>query len=395
LLGITLGFFLAAPRRWTLGPWTVVFLCIVVRLLPAVLFPYAAGYDLDSYELVAGAVLDGRDVYTAPELQERYPYLPGWDLIVAGIKLIAQDDVPLFTALVKVPGILADAGIALLLYRRGGAGIALAHVLSPLSAAVTAYHGQFDALPLLAVTVAAVRARPLSAGAALGLGMWIKTWPALFIVTLADRFGWRSGSRGALAALVTATTLAVAGGVATRASLGPAIEHVVGYGSTPDWGPWSIVRLLVGVSTGWKVLVLLGVLGGYALLARGSEPPRAALGLILLLLVLVPGGSIQYVSWVGPVALMAGESRWLRLWTLATLPYVAVGYFGIHYLRLIPATPLMWLLLSIPSWVVLLVWLVQIFRLRGPTRERHAELSAPLQHARSLVASVRTSGGSG
>ena len=93
-LAVCAAFWWARPRSWSSGWRAIAALCLAIRLIPIVLFPDAAEFDLESYRLVGTAVLEGRDVYTAPELAPqglsspaRYPYLPGWDLIAAAARI--------------------------------------------------------------------------------------------------------------------------------------------------------------------------------------------------------------------------------------------------------------------------------------------------------------------
>ncbi|MDQ6673196.1 MAG: glycosyltransferase 87 family protein [Chloroflexota bacterium] len=375
-VAITMAFFALPVRRWTVGPYTLGLLCVIVRLLPAIVFPYAATYDITSYNLVANAVLGGRDVYTAAELVSRdqggsYPYLPGWDVVVAVAKLASANDQMLFTKFVKIPGILADAAIVLFLHHFAGPQMALNHVLSPISILVTAYHGQFDALPLLTVVAASTMSYPTTSGVMLGLGIWIKTWPAVFIITVFHRFGLRSGMKAAVMALTVAAVCAGAVGMITHASVAEVFARVAGYNSTTDWRPVGLLRgygerlgmrSVAPLMDSWKWFAALGTVIGYTFLARRGETERATLGLVLLLLVLLPGGSIQYVSWIGPVALLAKQSDWFRRWTLLTLPYLVAAYFGVLVLQVLPVRDFVWRSLSLPSWAMLVLWLRTLFR---------------------------------
>ena len=95
LLLISLAFFLVPTRTSKVTGLALVVICILVRALPTVLFPYGARYDIDSYDLVGQTLLAGRDVYREASLEGRYPYLPGWDLFLAGTKAIAVGFAPM------------------------------------------------------------------------------------------------------------------------------------------------------------------------------------------------------------------------------------------------------------------------------------------------------------
>lgn len=54
----------------------VVLVALAVRLLPNLLLPVGAGYDIESYQIVGNLVLRREDVYTSQEALRRHPYLP-------------------------------------------------------------------------------------------------------------------------------------------------------------------------------------------------------------------------------------------------------------------------------------------------------------------------------
>lgn len=379
---MVVAFFLFAGRGQTLSSGVAGLLTLVVRLIPAWLFPFAAGFDAESYRMVGDTVLAGGDVYAASGLELRYPYLPGWDLIEAAGELLAPADPAVFLGLMKVPATVADVAITLLLHRSVGARAALAHALSPISVAVTAYHGQFDALPALAVLVAILATRPAVAAAALGLGIWIKTWPALFLATFLGRFSTPRALVWGAAAVGTAAVLAAVAGWLTHADAGLVVRAVLSYGSTPDWGPWAVPRggnTYLPVGTPYELPLVFSILPlliawvGYRLLLRRRDPRRAVLGFIVLFFVLTPAGGIQYLAWIGPIALVAGEERWFRRWTLWSLPYLVLGYFGVHYLQLITTPLSFWRLSSLSSWFVLVLWVSYLFRQQVVARGDPAE----------------------
>ncbi len=104
---------------------------------------------------------------------------------------------PELTLAFKLPGILADLGIGLmlvLLARQAGLGqrltvaVAAAWFFNPMAIWVSAVHGQFDAIPALATVLALAMVwhrQWLLAGAALSLGAMLKIYPTFLLPAVA------------------------------------------------------------------------------------------------------------------------------------------------------------------------------------------------------------------
>jgi len=152
-----------------------------------------------------------------------------------------------------MPDVLADVGIALCLplglIRRGipyptALAAGLLYAVNPVSVMVTAYHGQFDALPLLGCIGAWVllaQADPpwetiAWAGLCLGGAILAKTWPLLILPAYALYIRtWRRRillSATALFVPAVATTLYC---LYAHASITAVVRRVFGYGGISGW----------------------------------------------------------------------------------------------------------------------------------------------------------------
>ncbi len=172
----------------------IAIVALLVRCVPNIVLPAGASYDVESYQLVADALLSGQDVYTSPETEQRHPYLPFQMYWMATARWIADTiDWP-FVRVVRIAPILADLAICLLIFDRLRHVIgsdtalrgALLYALNPVSVFVSAYHGQFDAIPLLFLVLAiSTQGRSLAtSAAAIGLGILSKSWPVLGLPSL-------------------------------------------------------------------------------------------------------------------------------------------------------------------------------------------------------------------
>lgn len=324
---------------------------LAVRLLPAALpLPVTAlvRWDIESYRLVAAAVARHQDVYDLPG---RYPYLPLHLYLLAGAGWLAGHTGLPFAFVVKLPAIAADAVLAALVAwaaaaqgrRYSAPALGMVYALNPISLLVTAYHGQFDAIPAAlligARTVLAVRPRrwtvPL-AGLLLGLAVAEKTWPALLapLVLVRVRGTRRRGLFVVCAALpvllcLTLYEVRIPGGalralhtsLTYRGYLGTwgfsellvrAAGHEAGIARAAQLGPW----------------VMLGALAlSYAAalyLRRDSDRIALVIGAVYAA---ASGWGVHWLSWLVPVALI-GARRWAVAYLSAAGAYVIAVYLG-------------------------------------------------------------------
>ena len=425
---------LGRPDR-RLRPATIVLLALAVRLLPAVVLPSGAVFDMESYRIVADLVRAGQDVYTHPDAEGRHPYLPFQMYGMALARWLALSfDLP-FSLLVKLPAILADAAIAGLLYqasrklwsaqelpaRSSVWGLASAdpatlvaslYALHPIALYVAAYHGQFDALPLLCALLAwywlqfhgAAASGQLAAGLLLGLGVLDKTWPAVFL----PLFLLRLPGLAARVRLAAGTALPVAAGLIVYLAFWPGslrdiLGTVLGYRAVTGWWGYTAVLNLLKAAAGQSSLAWLRPLEPeslFALASRyGTYATLAALGLfyltlgrsrdlldgmltvILLLFTVTAGFGVQYLSWLVPLALLAFQLGPLR-WYTGMAVLLLEGTYLMSLMRgWLPGalSPLgeqvfIWLL-TLPVWLVTIAWLGdQLFR---PRRTAEAEVDPP------------------
>ncbi len=371
-----------------IGWLAILMLAALARLAPAVWLPVGAGYDIDSFHMVTDALLGGQEVYAAS--LGRHPYLPFQMFIMGAMAALSAATGLPFVVAIKLPAILADVAITGLLYRlvaerRGrdwAAYVALLYALNPVSLLVSAYHGQFEAVTLLLLIMAWAlweRRREGASAAALGLAILNKTWPVVllpvFFIRLAN---WRARI---LYALVALGIPALAVGVYLlvyhadpMTMLGRALTHrgVAGY-----WGPSAVVFPL---ATAWPVLqpladVLLALRNPLLLVAillvlwwtRRQTALDALLTVQLAIFAVTVGFGIQWLVWPVPFALLAGQSRWLRAYSLAATLMLAVHLFGLHMVPWLPErlpASADWIirLSALPAWGVVVAWLVARLR---------------------------------
>lgn len=341
----------------------LVALAFIVRLVPALVLDRGASYDIESYHLVGAAVLAGHSPYPLFGWF-RYPYLPAQMYIsAAALFLSTAYHFPL-VVLAKLPSVFADsvlAGILLVGLRRHGYAEARAltagclYAINPISVLVTAYHGQFDALPLFCLVLAwAWLARQdglhyTGVGIALGCAILLKTWPLLLLPAYLCVVHCVVHERHAvmriafLAIAIPAVTTVIYSQLA-GVPLTTIIAIVATYSGVAGLYGLSFVLALVGRETGLSLtgqhlhavsqpftMLALGMILFIARPRQGADLPTLASRSVLVLYALAATISAQYYMWLLPFALATPQlrGRWLGLYLAGATATLAYGYlFG-------------------------------------------------------------------
>jgi hypothetical protein len=111
----------------------------------------------------------------------------------------------------------------------------------------------------------------------------------------------------------------------------------------------------------------------FALWWTRREPVLEAIVTTLLALLAVTAGfGIQWLLWVIPFALLAGEELWVKRYSLAGALMLAVHLYGLHLYPwlnewLSPATADWVIRLSaLPAWIIVVLWAAERLRASQP-----------------------------
>jgi DNA-binding beta-propeller fold protein YncE len=389
-------------RLNTLSPrYQLILLVVVVislRLTLAWIFG-AEVADLAQYREMADIIERGENIYQTAGLYHYTPipmFLPAWSLQVAQTLGLP------FHFVVKWPMILADVGIALLLWwqaqKRGLAHAALwfglAYALNPVSLLTTSFHGSYSVLPALFTLLAYClvsflppkRFYVLSA-LSLGMAIGLRGYPVLFLpffLLKMDLDRRRKIAFLILAGLPSALTLLPF----VLADFQAVWQGIFSYGGVIDYGwiasmraGWLITtgNLYLPGSLGQELLTLsrwlflLAYVSLTAIFWRKHERFSllgGILGTTLLFIGLYGGISSQYLIWVVPFALLVG-SRWKTayIWSatfslitfyLFYFPAILFGELPIVWQQLNPAVMALNLVFNTTLWVICLAWVIRL-----------------------------------
>lgn len=374
--------FLAGKQTAALG-WLLA-IALLVRLLPIVLLPVGAGYDIESFLLVGRAILAGQEVYTS-EAFGRHPYLPMQMYLIGAALWAARHTFIPFVVWIKLPGLLADVGITAVIFHASrrqtttetAHHYALLYALNPISLLVTAYHGQFDAVAVLLLLLAwyfyQFEQQNRSA-TALGFAILNKTWPAVFLPIAFIRLpNWRSKLTYALIAAAIPIAFTLLYILIFAADPAPMLRRALTHaGVAGYWGHSAIVAVaarfvgsLQPIYDGLLVLqrpllLLTGLLTLW--LTRSQTALNALVTIILTEFAVSVGMGIQWLLWVVPFAILSGDVWWLRLYSFTGSLFLLGQLYGLHMypwaFQLFgqETGDLLIRISSIPAWVTVVLW---------------------------------------
>jgi hypothetical protein len=253
---------------------------------------------------------------------------------------------PRFAFFHRLPGIVADLLVVLIflqLQRKTGKpswwalGLLAA---SPISFMISGYHGNYDPLIALGLTLAAaacVYQRPALCGVFLGLTCQVKIIPILLAPALFFFWWHRGRNRAALFGAAAAATVLIGWSGPLIGAPEPFLKHVLAYNSTWGWWGFSYLLNISGipafdeVSSAFAANPVQGavinamkliVIGGALLIAwrrRKCEEDGIFATIALtwaVFLFFAPGFGVQYLAWVSPFFLRHSE-RWFAIYTAA------------------------------------------------------------------------------
>jgi hypothetical protein len=348
----------AVSRRGKRVLWGLVAVGTAIRVVLAFTTD-GQPWDIHCFVMVRGALAThGLHAYAAI-FNGCWSYPPGFFPFM-GLAGAANDVTGLaYTSLVRVPSILADGAIALIvqdfLGRHGtGERMRLAATaliaLGPSFIVISGFHGQIDDTAILpAVAALAVwdrmpagPRRDVTAGALIGLAGAMKVTPLLLVLALLPQVrSWRSALTLMAAAAAVPLLVTAPFALATPYPL----RHALSYHGYPGTSPLSILlepglahQMQHGV---WphaaalflwekgQLLIVAALLAVTALTwRRPLRPVDRAVLLYLAFYVVTPSFFFQYLVWGLPFIVMSGRLRLALLVQAVAIPPTLLFYLA-------------------------------------------------------------------
>lgn len=282
--------------------------------------------DILHMRLAAEALLAGQDIFDPANMAGAPSFFPlGHYLLATGSLLLATITGLPFSFLVKVPAILADLLIAVVLQRIPRAGIraAIWYLASPVTILLSAYHGQFHTVALAGAVLAlwlAEQGKWASSGLVLGLGASVRQHFAVLLAPVLSR------ARSARRELLISFALTF---VSLNAWLLWSAHPDRVLSPTWTYGSWGYSMFLL---QGPRILHLLG-LGNLGVLIGDLNR-------------FLEHGTVVCWVWAAYFAVWAWRrGPALDLWKAATI-------FSLGLYTVTPGFGIQWLLWALPFWLV-------------------------------------------
>lgn len=310
---------------------------IIFHLIPLFLFKEVES-DISFLREVPRILFSGKDIYSVSSYPDYYPsyprytpYFPFWVYFVALADSLAIKLMIPYAILIKIPGVLANLGIALLIYKYAKVwGIKTAlkeklfalYLLNPAPTLIATYQGHWDTVVLFFLILGLVMFltnKKVVSGLIFSLATLIKPWPIIFMPLLLVRIKSNSDrlkfiSIYSLPLLLSMITYSLF----VNTSFIRIIKAIFLYQSLAGW--WGISFLVFAVGkrlfSHWNLTIILNAskwLLGSLLIAvsflRKVKVTQLMLLLILLIFVFTPGLSIHYLVWIVPLALLIQDIK--------------------------------------------------------------------------------------
>ena len=361
-----------------------------VRIIPALVLPRGAQYEMGVFRQVAEATLNGQSVYLTTIPHPHFPLQLYWFAAALWLNIRVGLE---FVFWLKLPNILTEVAMTGLVYsaiqKAGNKKEALfgawLYALNPVTTLVAAYQGQFDTTPLFLMVAACYlfefhqnkRWGLVFSSFVLGLGILSKTWPVMLLPIILLRLSnWRSrlGYTAISAAIPVIGTLLYE--LLFPGSLFSILRRSLNAGAIPGWwGYSSILNVWVELTgKGSEIYAVLMKVAKFAALLcgiftiLGTRRRSSFCSLLLTILVLfaaVPNLGLQGLSWVVPLAIILKSKNQMGWYIIGATVHMVVSYWGIHLTDglyvLMPslAASIIIQLSSLTAWIVIVFWSAQ------------------------------------
>ncbi len=333
--------------------WAVV-VALLVRLIPALILPRGARYEMNVFEQAGRMLLVHENVYLS---QVAHPYLPLQIYVFAAAAWMTDTIGGAFPFWTKLPGIVADTAMTVMIYqsvvRMRSKDDALVSgwlfAFNPVMILVTAYQGQYDAIPLLLLVSAwyifqffqTHRASVVASSFVLGLGVLSKVFPVILLPILLLRMKRVSHWLLAVSAVMVGPIAAILFYEwLFPGSILPIVLRALNVGAIPGWWGYSAILNVFHELTGLgnRLYTVIVQIGRYwALIAavivilwqQRISALSSLLLTVLTLFVFMPNLGLQSLAWLIPLGLLMGSVE-LGVYTLGAFIHMVVSYWGIH-----------------------------------------------------------------
>lgn len=357
ILGCTAVFFylLRSEKKLPGNGLILVGTAFLVRLVPDLILPNGAGYEMQVFQEAADIFRQGENIYLVRVAHPYLPFIIYWYVLA---DWLAENVGLYFVFWVKSINLILDSLIALIIFvglsRHQTSEIARKtgwlYVFNPITILVAVYQGQFDALPLFFIVLAwffyeqnqVADHNFMRAGWFAGLAILSKTWPFILAPILFLRLSnWRQRVQ-----VTVCIALPVLLGILLFELLFPGswqamLRRAMRAGAISGWWGYSAVLnvWLLITDSGQALFNWVSQYGKYVGYGAGfvtiwftrKRPLLDSLLITILVMhTAVPNLGLQSLCWIIPIGLLAGRFNSLGWFVVGALIHMLISYWGIH-----------------------------------------------------------------
>lgn len=175
-------------KRYRLSIFWIIVVALIPRVLYLLLFPDIKSFDTLALASNADLTLKGINIYP-DHARLHYPYFPVFLYLEAFSGFLTRFQISIMFTIKSII-ILFDLGVIYLLRlfdKQRQTNNALLYALAPIPILVTAFHGQFDSIPIFFILLSLLLFQKEKENLSLlyiGTAIALKTWPAIFVYSL-------------------------------------------------------------------------------------------------------------------------------------------------------------------------------------------------------------------
>lgn len=307
-------------------------------------------FDSKSYNVIGVLTLNGKSIYPDPAIS-RHPYLPFFLYFEATTQAISS--------FLKIPQIFIIKIIlaffhllsvyAIYLLSRKKLATTFLYAINPVSLLITAFHGQFDIIPLTCILFAIIALQNkqfIKTILLLSLAVTIKTWPILFILPFFKRIPRKHW----FLIIILPSFFCLLYSFFFHTSIFAILRVLFVYQGVPGiWGFGKALSLLSADKFAlliYKVLFVIGVFI-YSYRQKKTLIMEELLGVFIIFFIFTPGFGLQWFLWLIPFLFLT-KKPFIHLLISAITLCLLVAYSSWAPFTMVP--------LQVVNTVLFFVW---------------------------------------
>lgn len=285
-------------------------------------------FDSTSYNVIGTLTLNGKSIYPDPAVS-RHPYLPLFLYFEAATQITSSFfHIPQMLIVKIVLTLFHLLSIyAIYILSKKNITLAFLYAVNPISLLITAFHGQFDIIPLTCILFAILTLQNkqfIKTALLLSLAITIKTWPILFVIPFLKRMSYKYYFYVGFLPILSIIFYSFFFNTSILSILRVLLVY---QGVGGIWGFGKILSLIFTSKItlfAYKVFFVFGLLF-YSFKQKKKVIIEELFELLLLFFIFTPGFGIQWFLWLTPFLFLT-KKPFIHLFITAIVLSLCIAY---------------------------------------------------------------------